>query len=262
MFPRTIAIPAPWLASARIFSASLLLRCSRLLVATLAHCEGLVPPELRFSDRPIVAEPPHRGCQLMVFRDELIKIFLADFQQVRLGGRLNGGSTRLPAEEGHLAECLSFAQLRELFSGDVSIEAVAGREPKHVDLALRHDVERVSSVAGTEENLAIVEVAVADAWQDSFDFFRRQMAQQIAFRQQLDRLFRILLLAPQGILAKSCRVAYRRTLPVKEQGRDIINDGTEREAAANERPGRIGAKTLPMQFLGAFERQFDRQRTD
>ena len=88
------------------------------------------------------------------------------------------------------------------------------------------------------------------------------MAQQIAFRQQLDGLLRILLLASQGILAKSCRVAYRRPLLVEEQRGEIIDDGTQREAAGNERPCRVGGETLLMQFLGAFECQFDGQPTD
>ncbi len=113
-----------------------------------------------------------------------------------------------------------------------------------------------------EENLTIVEVAGADERKDSFDFFGRQMAQKVAFRQQLDRLLRILLLASQSIFAKSCRVAYRCPLLVEEQRGEIIDDGTESEAAGNEPPCRIGVETLLMQFLGTFERQFDGQRTD
>src|SRR5208282_1282798 len=111
-------------------------------------------------------------------------------------------------------------------------------------------------------NLAIVEVAGPDAGQDPFDFFRWQMAQQIAFRQQPDSLFGAFLLASQGIFAKSSRVAYGRTLLVEEQGGEIIDDGTEGEAGADECPCRIGIETLLMQFFGAFEGQFDGQPTD
>lgn len=124
------------------------------------------------------------------------------------------------------------------------------------------DVERGSCIARMEENLTIVEVAGADKRKNSFDFFGRQMAQKVAFRQQLYPLLRILLLASQSIFAKSCGVAYRCPLLVEEQRGKIINDRTESEAAGNESPCRIGVEALLMQFLGAFECQFDGQRTD
>ena len=65
----------------------------RLAPAQMLQIAGRHPGPLRrisvagtqISDRPLVAEPPHRGCQLMVVRNEAIKIFLADFQQVPFG---------------------------------------------------------------------------------------------------------------------------------------------------------------------------------
>jgi len=104
-----------------------------------------------------------------------------------------------------------------------------------------------------EEDLTILEMAGADERKDSFDFFGRQMAQQIAFRQQLDPLLRILLLTSQCIFTKTCRVPDRGPLLVEEQRREIVDDGAQSEAAPDEPPCCIGIETLLMQFLGAFE---------
>jgi hypothetical protein len=46
-----------------------------------------------------------------------------------------------------------------------------------------------------DERLPVVEVAGADERKDSFDFLGRHMAQKVAFRQQLDHLLRIFLVA-------------------------------------------------------------------
>src|SRR5271169_7014917 len=92
----------------------------------------------------------------------------------------------------HSVACPS-PSFREPFSSDVCVARLPARARQHVDLAARYDVERVARIAGTRETLATVEMPVADTGQDSFDLFGR-MAQQIAFRQQLDCLFRILLL--------------------------------------------------------------------
>ena len=145
-------------------------------------------------------------------------------------------------------------------------------EPLHLDgqlTVVRNEAIKVfladvggSCIARMEENLTIVEVAGADKRKNSFDFFGRQMAQKVAFRQQLYPLLRILPLASQSIFAKSCGVAYRCPLLVEEQRGKIINDRTESEAAGIESPCRIGVEALLMQFLGAFECQFDGQRTD
>ena len=76
------------------------------------------------------------------------------------------------------------------------IGRLAGGGRQNVDLAVCHYIQGVSCIARMKENLTIVEVAGADERKNSFDFFRRQTSQQLAFREQLDRLLRILLLAP------------------------------------------------------------------
>ena len=157
-----------------------------------------------------------------------------------------------------IAKRLAFAELRQL----PSVDLPAVRLRRYIDLASRHDIQRVAGIAGVEENLTIIEMAGADAGQNSFDLFGWQMTQQIAFREQLNRFLRVLLLASEGILAKPCRVAYCGPLLVEEQGCEVVDDGTEGEAYTDKRPGRIGVEPLTMQFLSAFEGQFYCQRTD
>src|SRR5271166_4126714 len=106
-------------------------------------------------DRPLMTEPFYRTGQLMVFRDELLKVFPPDFQQVGMRCGLDRRRTGFSAQHRHFAERLSFAKLCEL-SCRVAIDLRASVRRKNVNFALRDYVERVSRVARMEEKLAIV----------------------------------------------------------------------------------------------------------
>ena len=55
---------------------------------------------------------------------------------------------------------------------------------KHFDASLCNDVQSIARIAGSEHKLAGTEPARVNAGQHGLNVLRRQMSQEIAFRQQ------------------------------------------------------------------------------
>ena len=68
---------------------------------------------------------------------------------------------------------------------------------QHLDAALGHDVERVARVALAEHRLARLDRALMQAVEQRLDILGREMAQQVALRQQGQGRAQLLALAIQ-----------------------------------------------------------------
>ena len=97
----------------------------------------------------------------------------------------------------------------------------------------------------------------ANARQDFFDRFRRQVPKQVASGQQLDAFPRGVLPARQRIFPKLRGIAHRRPFAFKKQGRGVIDHGTGGKAGADEQPGGRGSEAEMTKRLGALVSQLD-----
>jgi hypothetical protein len=71
MFPSTIAIPAPWLASAKLLEVA---GCH------FGPLRSIAVAGTEIADRPLMAEPLYRDSQFVIFSDELLEVFSGDLQ--------------------------------------------------------------------------------------------------------------------------------------------------------------------------------------
>jgi hypothetical protein len=61
----------------------------------------------------------------------------------------------------------------------------------YVYLSVRHDIEGVAGIPGFKQNLAGLQVTIADTGQDLLDLLGRQVPHQVATRQQPDPFARV-----------------------------------------------------------------------
>ena len=230
-----------------------------LALATPAQVAGIRPAQAEIADRALVAQAVHGIGELPVGRDKMLEIFLGDLDQFGRLGCAHGGGTHAAADQRHFAEGMAFAQPRNRACLALRGFLAAG---EHLHLSFCHDVERIARIAGMEQRFAAFELAGADIGQNGFDFFRRQMPQQVAFRQQLDERARFVLLALERIFAEARRIAHRGAFALEIDGGAVIHGGAEREAAADKGPGRAGAEGVMMQVLRALIGEFDGERAD
>ena len=78
---------------------------------------------------------------------------------------------------------------------------------QNLDLSANDHVKRIAGIAAPEENFVRDETASTDATQKRLDFLRRQIPQEIAFREQPDQFAQLLALAILDIFAESARIA-------------------------------------------------------
>lgn len=158
-----------------------------------------------------------------------------------------------------LASPLSGAELGNGVRGDWSVAWGIGQD---FDRSARDDVQRIARIAGTEQNLASREVPVLHARQQLLDPLCRQVAQEIAFRQQPDQLLCFFLLAFERVFTKARLVADGGALLLEKEGRRIVDDGPRGEAATYERPRRTRVEPEMVQLLCADESELDGERAD
>jgi hypothetical protein len=151
--------------------------------------------------------------QLTVRCDEPVEIVLADFQQIGVLDGADRGGARTSTEQRHLSKGVPHAKRGNGAAGGLGARYAVCQ---HLHFSERDNVEGITGFSGLEQNFTRLQVAGVDARQDLLDLFGRQMAHQIAGRQQLDSLARIRLFACQGIFAELGDVAYRRSLLFQE----------------------------------------------
>jgi hypothetical protein len=98
--------------------------------------------------------------QLMIGGNEPVEIVLADFQQVRILDRADRGGARSAAEQGHLPERFSLAEHGNHGAGGPGVRRITCQ---YLNAPMRHDVEGITGLAGLEQNLAGLQLAVVDA---------------------------------------------------------------------------------------------------
>ena len=125
---------------------------------------------------------------------------------------------------------------------------------------MRDNVEGVTCVSGPEQNVTRLELLFMNTRQDLLALLRRQMAHQIASRQELDPFPRIRLFACQRIFAKLGDVANGRSLFLQRQRRRVVHDRACRKTCADKHPSRARIEALLVERQCPFIRKFDRQR--
>ena len=88
------------------------------------------------------------------------------------------------------------------------------------------------------------------------------MAQETAFGEQFNALLGRVLLARQGVFAKSRSIAHCRAFAFKKQRRAVIDNGADAETDANKPPSVGGSEAEAAQHLGTLVAEFDGQRRD
>ncbi len=222
------------------------------VVARHLHPDGRIDVAgMQVRQRPLLAELAHLLVKEGILGQQPVEIVLGDGDQVGVGFGAHGGGARAAAQQRHLAERLAVAQLGQ--------HALVGQ---HLDAAVGHDVEGIGRLALVEHRLARLDLALAHALEQRLDVLGRQVAQQVAGRQQRQVLARGLPLAVQRILDETRGVAQRRALLLEEQRGDVVDHRAEREAAGDRRPGDMDVGAVPGEVVGAFEAELDRECGD
>ena len=158
-----------------------------------------LPVVAEIADGAVVREPTNGNSKMRIFVQQAVEIRFADDEQAAVGLGANGSIPDTAAQQRHLPHCLPLAKLsqdtRRLALGD------------NLDDTLGHDIEGIAWIPSTEQHLAFHQAALGDALDQRLKFLRRQMAQQLAFRQQFDLRTGRLALSIKGIFVKAGRVA-------------------------------------------------------
>src|ERR1700754_3144280 len=130
------------------------------------------------------------------------------------------------------------------------------------DFSVGDDVEGIAGITGPEQDFTRLQAAFANSRQYLFDPLGRQVAYQVARRQQLDALTRIRLFARQRIFTELGNATYSRSFAFQKQRCRVVDDGACSEPRTDECPCRVRIEALMMKGLRAFIRKLDRQRRD
>src|SRR5450631_1390424 len=206
-----------------------------------------------------MADALHGVGQLTVSCNEPVEIVLADIQQVGVLDGADRGGARTPAEQGHFTKRVPRAEHRNCAAGGLVTRQAVGQD---FHSSMRYDVEGVTWVTGPKQNFTCLQLPVADTRENSLDLLGRQMAHQVARREQLDALVRIRLFARQGIFAKLGDVAYGRSLFLQKQRCRVVDDGANSKSGADKCPRSAIVEALMMKCLCALIGKLDRQRGD
>ena len=199
-----------------------------------------------------MAQALHGQRQLMVGHNHALEICPADPQQLCRRGCAHRRGAETAAEERHLPKSAALPESREK----------AARFRTDLDRPVRHDEKRVARIAGAKQDLVCLQRVGSDDWQNLFDFFRWKMAQQIALGEQCDEGATLVLFFLERVLAEPGGKTHRRSFPLKVLGSQVVNDGSQGEAAADKRPGETPREGRLAQLQRALKTEVDGQRAD
>ena len=254
MLPKTMARPAPFPPLQQLIRFDTA-KVRKAFAGYIGPGRRVRPAGAEVGDRAVVAEPADCVGELLIVLDEVLEIGLRDLHQVGAVDGAYGRGARAAADQRHLAESVSFSKPRNCTGVGAGIR-------EHIHLAFGNDVERVARIADVKQDFAGFEMALADIGQNALDAFRRQMPQQIAFRQQLDQLARFLLLALKRVFLEMRGITNRRASPFEIDRRRVIDRRAKCKTAADKAPSRVGGKAVTVQVLRALERKLDGERAD
>jgi hypothetical protein len=181
-----------------------------------------------------------------------VEIGLGDDEQERVGLGAHRRRARAAAQQRHLAERLAFAQRREYAAVAV----------QHLDLAIRHDVERIAGIAGAEHDLGRRHAVLGQMFEHGLHVCRRQVAQHLAFRELGEVAVDFLALALERILQELRRIAQRGAVLLEEQRGHEVDHRAEEEAAGDRDPGGMHVGAVLGELVRALEGELDGERRD
>jgi hypothetical protein len=107
---------------------------------------------------------------------------------------------------------------------------------QNLDLSANDHVKRIAGIAAPEESFVRDETASTDATQKRLDFLRRQIPQEIAFRQEPDQFAQLVALTIPDIFAEPARIADSGSASFEKTGGHEVEAGAKGESPADEEP--------------------------
>jgi len=166
----------------------------------------------------------------------------------------HGCRARAAAQQRHLAEGLAAAQLGK--------NPGAGTRGDHLHGAVGDEIEGIAGIACVEDDLAGLHGSRAHAIEQWRHFLGRQVAQQVAAREQRKPVAQRAALAVQRVFHETRGITQCRSLLFEEERGDVVDNGAGGEAAGYGGPGGVDVGAPPGELRCAFETKLDRKRGD